>query len=190
MFRSTVLAAGLIAAPFSALAAPWVLDKSHAHITFSVDHLGFSKTQGAFREFDATIDFDPDNIEASSVSVTINPASVDTFFGKRDDHIRGGDFLNVGSFPEITFVSTAISRTGDNTATVTGDVTILGTTNSVSFDAVLMKMGPSPFNPDKMVAGMKLTGEIDRTQFGIAYGAPAIGAVIPVEIDLEMSPAQ
>lgn len=190
MLRNIVLATALATAPFAAIAAPWTLDKSHAHITFEVDHLGFSTTKGAFREFDAEIDFDPENIAATKVSATVNAASVDTFFGARDDHIRKGDFLDVENHATITFVSTAVTGTSDTTATVTGDMTILGVTKPVTFDATLVKIGPSPFDPSKTVAGLKLTGEIDRTMFGISYGAPAIGAVIPVEIDLEMSPSK
>ncbi|MEL6678153.1 MAG: YceI family protein [Pseudomonadota bacterium] len=187
--RSTVLAAALIASPFAAVAANWTLDKSHAHITFSVSHLGFSDTQGAFREFDADITFDPENIDATEVSVIIDAASVDTFWEARDAHIRRADMLNVEAHPTITFVSTSVEQTGDNTAVVTGDMTLLGETREVSFDAVLNNLGPNPFNPDKTVAGFTLTGDIDRTEFGMGFGAPAIGAVIPVEINLEMSPA-
>lgn len=190
MLRSIVLAATLAAAPLSAIAAPWTLDKSHAHITFEVSHLGFSTTKGAFRDFDMEIDFDPENIAATSVSVTVDATSIDTFFAKRDDHIRGADFLNVETNPTITFVSTGVSQTGDQTADVTGDLTILGTTQPVTFQAELVQLGPSPFNPDQTIAGMRVTGEIDRAAFGVSYGVPAIGQIIPVEIDFEMSPAQ
>ena len=190
MLRSILLASSLIAAPIAATAGPWTLDKSHAHVTFSVDHLGFSTTQGAFRSFDMEIDFDPENIGATSVSATIDASSVDTFFAKRDDHIKSADFLDVGTHPTITFATTAVAQTGDNTADVTGDLTILGTTQAVTFQAELVKLGPSPFNPDLTVAGMRVTGEIDRAAFGVNYGVPAIGQVIPVEINFEMSPAQ
>ena len=190
MLRSTLFAATLAALPLTATAAPWTLDKSHAHITFSVDHLGFSTTQGAFRDFDMEIDFDPENITATSVSVTIDAASIDTFFAKRDDHVKSADMLDVANHPTITFVSTGVTQTGDATADVTGDLTILGATQPVTFAAELVNLGPSPFNPDQTVAGMRVTGVIDRTTFGVSYGAPAIGVEIPVSIDFEMSPAQ
>ena len=190
MLRSILLAGALAATPFAATAAPWTLDKSHAHITFTVNHLGFSTTNGAFREFDMEIDFDPENIGATSVVATINAASIDTFFGKRDEHIRSPDFLNVESHPTITFATTTVTQTGDNTADVMGDLTILGNTLPVTFQAELVQLGPSPFNPEVTVAGMRVSGEIDRTAFGMETYAPAIGAVIPVTIDFEMSPAQ
>ena len=187
--KSIVAATALFLAPFGAHAAPWTLDKSHTHISFTVNHLGFSSTFGTFGAYDAEIDFDPDNVEASSVKFTIDASSINTFFEKRDEHIRSADFLNTGEHAEITFVSTGITKTGDDTADVTGDLTILGETQSVTFQAKLNNLGPNPFNPDVTVAGMDITGEIDRTDFGMGFGAPAIGAVIPFTVSLEMSPA-
>ena len=177
----------LAAAPLAA--APWVLDKSHAAVTFSVSHLGFSLTQGQFREFDAEIDFDPDNMEAASVSVTIKAASVDTNWPARDKHIRAADFLDVENHEDITFVSKSVRLIDAETAEITGDVTIRGVTNEEVFSAKLLKIGPSPFKPDLTIAGFSIEGEIDRTNYGVKFGAPAIGAVIPVRIDIEISPA-
>lgn len=190
MLRSLILSAALFATPLTASAAPWAIDKSHAVISFTVNHLGFSDTRGVFQEYDATIDFDPDNVEATKVELVIDAASINTFWEKRDDHIRNPDFFNTAKFPTITFTSTKVTKTGDDTATLDGTVTMLGVTKPVSFDAKLAKMGPHPFNPELMVAGMKITGEIDRTEFGMTKFAPAIGAVIPFTFDLEMSPAK
>ncbi|MEM7546423.1 MAG: YceI family protein [Pseudomonadota bacterium] len=179
--------AALIAAPLSA--APWKVDKSHAHVTFSVSHLGFSTTQGQFREFDAEIDFDPDNIEAATVSLTINAESIDTNWPARDKHVKSKDFLHVSEHPEITFVSRTVRLTGENTAEVTGDLTIRGVTHEEVFQAKLERIGPSPFNPDQQVAGFVIEGEVDRTKYDMTYGAPAIGTVIPLRVDVEISPA-
>lgn len=188
-FRALALATTLVAAPLGALAADWTLDPSHTQVTFSVNHLGFSETNGIFREFDADISFDADNIETSSVTFTIQAASIDTFWEARDNHVRGGDFLDVENHPEITFVSTGVTAVDDTTAELVGDLTIKGVTQPVTFQAELNQMGPNPFDASKQVAGFKLIGEIDRTAFGIDYGAPAIGTVIPVTIDLEIGAA-
>ena len=182
------LAAALFAAP--AFAQPWAIDKSHATVSFSVDHLGFSLTRGVFREFDAVIDFDPENMEAASVSFTIDAASIDTFWEARDNHIKGSDFLDVGAYPEIRFVSKAVRLTGDDTAEVTGDVTIKDVTREETFTATLRRIGPSPFNPEQTIAGFVVEGELDRTEYGVSYGAPAIGPAIPIRLDLEISPAK
>lgn len=187
---SLLLASSLIAAPFAATAAPWTIDKSHTTIGFSINHLGFSTTNGIFTDYDAEIDFDPENIEASSVNFTIKAESINTFWDARDAHIRTGDFLNVAEHPEITFVSTSVTKTGDNTADLTGDLTIVGVTNSVTFATTLNQIGPNPFNPEATVAGFDLQGVIDRTDFGVGYGAPAIGAEMPISISLEIAPAQ
>ncbi|MEM1162192.1 MAG: YceI family protein, partial [Pseudomonadota bacterium] len=101
-------AALAVTLPFAAHAEPYAIDKSHAHVTFTVGHLGFSTTHGQFRKFDASVDFDPSSVEATKVSFTIDAASVDTFWEARDQHIRGKDFLDVENHPEITFVSTGV----------------------------------------------------------------------------------
>ncbi|SEA54608.1 YceI family protein [Rubrimonas cliftonensis] len=185
---AAALAAAVIAAPAFA-AERWNIDKSHAHISFQADHLGFSVVQGQFREFDGDIMFDPENIEATEVSFTVQAASVDTFWPKRDEHIRSADFLNVAEHPTITFVSTGVEKTGDDTATITGDLTMIGETREVSFEATLNKLGPSPFNPDQTIAGFVIEGVITRADFGMTYGGDAFAARIPVRVDLEISPA-
>lgn len=189
MLKALTLSAALVLAPLGLTAASWELDKSHAHVTFTVSHLGFSDVHGQFREFDADITFDPENIEATEVTFTIQAASVDTFWEARDNHIRNADFLDVENHPTITFVSTGFEQTGDNTATVNGDLTLRGVTQPVTFGAVLNRIGDHPFQPGKQLAGFTITGEIDRTAFGVDKFAPAIGAVLPVEISFEISPA-
>ena len=190
MRLSHVLVAGLIAlAPVTASAAPYVLDKSHAHVTFQVGHLGFSSVHGQFREFDAEIDFDPGNIEATRVNFTINTASVDTFWEARDKHLRSKDFFNSSKFPTMTFVTTGGVPTGSDSADITGELTIRDVTQPVTLQARLNKLGPSPFNPAQEIAGFTVTGEIDRTKFGMGYAAPAVSAIVPILVELEMSPA-
>ncbi|MEM6973619.1 MAG: YceI family protein [Pseudomonadota bacterium] len=180
------LALAALATP--AVAAPYALDKSHTTITFQVSHLGFSNTHGVFREMDAELSFDPEAVEETEVRFVVQAASIDTFWAKRDDHLRNADFFNVDQFPTIEFVSTSVTPTGSETAKVEGELTMLGQTHPVSFDAQLNKMAPSPFNPNKTIAGFTITGEIDRTTWGMGYGAPAIGTIIPIQVDLEMSP--
>lgn len=172
-----------------AAAEPYVLDKSHAHVVFSVDHLGFSLVHGQFRDFGAEIDFDPGAIERTRVRFVIQAASVDTFWAARDNDIRSANFFDVANHPEIVFESTRVTPTGAETADIAGLLTIRGVTREVAMKARLNRLGPSPFDPSRTIAGFAIRGEIDRTAFGITYAAPAIGAVIPFEVHLEMSPA-
>ena len=173
-----------------ARAVPYVLDKSHTAITFMVSHIGFSTVHGQFREFDASIDFDPGNVEATRVNFTIQTASIETFWPARDKDLRSRNFFESATYPTMTFRTTSVRPTGTNTAEIIGDLTIKDVTLPVTLEARLNKLGPSPFRPSVTVAGFTVTGEIDRTKFGISYAAPAIGAIIPIRIDLEMSPAQ
>lgn len=182
-----LLCSALALAPLPALAADWTFDKAHTTVLFTVGHLGFSDTTGIFRDFDGTVVFDPENIAATEVSFTVDAASIDTFWEARDEHIRGADFLDVESHPEITFVSTAVEQTGETTADVTGDLTIRGTTQPVTLAATLNKLDANPFNPEVQIAGFELSGEIDRTDFGIDYGAPVIGTVMPLTINVELT---
>ncbi|MEL6226312.1 MAG: YceI family protein, partial [Pseudomonadota bacterium] len=116
------LAGTLALAALPAAAEPYVLDKSHTVISFQVDHLGFSTVHGVFREIDASITFDPEAVENTEVSFVVQAASIDTFWEKRDEHLRNADFFDVGNHPEITFVSTSVTPTGGDTATVEGEL--------------------------------------------------------------------
>ncbi|MGG7566259.1 YceI family protein [Rhodovulum sp. DZ06] len=176
-----------LVAAMPAAAEPWTLDKSHAAVTFQVNHLGFSSVQGVFRSFDAAVDFDPADIASSSVEFTIDAASIDTFWEARDNHIKTGDFLDVENHPTITFKSTSVEKLSDTTAKVTGELTMVGVTREETFDVTLNKLGPSPFNADLTVAGFTVEGVIDRTAYGMGYGAPAIGAELPLRVDLELN---
>lgn len=186
-----ILAAILvIATAATARAEPYVVDKSHAAVTFMADHLGFSVVHGVFRDFDAQIDFDPQAVERTRVRFVIRTASVETFWPARDADLRGPNFFDVERFPEMIFESTSVRPTGRDTAEITGNLTMRGVTRPITVQARLNKLGPSPFNPRLEIAGFTVTGQIRRTDFGINFAAPAVGVMIPIRVDLEMSPAR
>lgn len=174
--------------PATAAAEPYAVDPSHAFVTFTADHLGFSLVHGQFRDFDAEIDFDPGNVEATRVEFAIRTASVETYSKARDDQLRSAAFFDSAQYPDMVFRSTSVRPTGTDTAEITGNLTIRDVTREIALQARLNRLGPSPLFPDITVAGFSVTGEIDRTQWGMTFGAPAIGAIIPIRIDLEMSP--
>ena len=182
---AAALSAALTAAPMTALAASYTIDETHAHAAFRVSHLGFSHTLGQFKEITGTLEFDEADPTASSVSVTINTASVDSANQARDEHLRKADFFNVEAFPTMTFTSTAVEVTGEKTGKLTGDLTLLGITKPVTLDVTFNQEGPHPFDPSKIVAGFSASGEINRTDFGMAYAAPAIGETVELMIEVE-----
>ena len=195
MFRliasAAAVAAGLLAFAASAQAAPvkYEFDKAHTQITFFVNHLGFSNSSGRFQDFDGHFMYDAANPADSSVEVAIDAASI--FMGTKpwDDHLKNADFLNVEKFPKITFKSTKIDVTGEKTANITGDLTILGVTKPVVLAATLNNAGKHPMN-GKDHAGFSATTTIKRSEFGMNYGLPNVGDDVSVRIEVEGSAAE
>src|SRR4051812_49648871 len=99
----------------------WNIDPSHSAIAFSVRHMVVSKTRGRFTKWSGQLRFDADNPAASSVEVTIDPASLDTADAQRDAHLRSADFFDVEKFPTASFRSTRVEGRGDDRYLVTGD---------------------------------------------------------------------
>ena len=183
----SLLAAAAIAfaASTSVFAADaYKLDPSHSQILFSYDHLGFSTTYGLISGFDGNVTLDADAIENSSVELEITLADLfKTGWADRDAHFLSADFLNAEANPVATFKSTAVEKTGDDTAKITGDLTIAGTTKSVVLDTKLNKIGDHPFNK-KGWAGFDATTTINRADFGINK-FQGVGDVIDVRISVE-----
>jgi polyisoprenoid-binding protein YceI len=183
------LALALLAPAAPAAAEPWTVDHDHAYVSFRASHLGFSDVLGRFRDFEAEIDFDPEDVEAASVTFRIAADSVETFHDRRDEHLRSEDFLDAANHPEIVFVSREVRLTSADTAEMVGDLTIRGVTHEETFEVRLNRIGASPFDRERIIAGFLVTGEIDRRRYGSTFGAPAIGAVVPVRVEFEASPA-
>lgn len=183
LIGSTLLASSALAAE------TYVVDPSHARVSFTVGHLGFSDVLGMFDTVDGTLTLDEENPANSSVSITIDASSIDTGWDPRDEHIRTPDFLNVAEHPEITFESTAVEVTGDESATVTGDLTILGQTQAVTLDVTLNQLSANPMSGTPTV-GFDAMTTIDRTAFGNETFAPNIAAELPVSISVEFTKAE
>lgn len=162
----------------------YVFDTAHTQILFFVNHLGFSMSQGEFHDYDGGFTFDRENPENSSIDVSIKTASIDMDSEKWDDHMRNADFFDVENHPEMTFKSTNIEVTGDNTANITGDLTLLGVTKPVTLAVTHNKSGQHPFNK-KMVAGFSATATIQRSEWGMNYGLPGVGDDVEIRLEVE-----
>lgn len=182
-----VLMASLLAAsmlPTALSAEPYRLDKAHAHLIFSVDHLGFSLVRGRFTDFDAEIDFDPKDPEKAEVTVTIEANSFISFSGARDRAVKGRSLLNVKKYPTITFVSKEIELLDGNEAMVKGDVTLRGVTREETFKATMRRAGINELTM-RETAGFSVEGEIDRRDYDMDWGLGAIGAMVDFNFDIE-----
>lgn len=156
------------AASLGAQAADYVIDKEgqHAFINFRISHLGFSWLYGRFNDFDGNFSWDAAAPEQSSVQVSINTASVDSNHAERDKHLRSPDFLNVSAHPQARFVSTGVEMTGEDTAKVTGELTLNGVTRPVVLDARFMGEGQDPWGGYR--AGFEGTASLRLKDFDIA----------------------
>ena len=158
------------------------IDPNHSRIWFDVNHQGYSVMRGLFRDFGGTFNFDADNPSASSLDITIQAASVDMFHQGLNDHLKRDDFFGVETHPELHFVSTGVEAMGDH-LTVHGDLTILGQTNPVSLDVTQNLMGQTRNGADKV--GFSATTSLDRSDYGMTFGAPNIGTDVTISIQIE-----
>lgn len=162
----------------------YTFDKAHTQIFFTVNHLGFSNSTGKFLDFDGGFTFDQAEPAKSSVEVTIKTGGINMDDAKWDEHLKGTDFFNVEKFPDMTFKSTAVEVTGENTANITGDLTLLGVTKPVVLAVTHNKSGKHPFG-DKYVSGFSATATLKRSDFGMNYGLPMVGDEVKIHIEVE-----
>ncbi|SMH29154.1 YceI family protein [Azospirillum agricola] len=184
ILSAAVLFASLTTAPAFAAPVAYKIDPSHLSVAFIVNHLGFANLIGRFNTAAGELSFDKAAVETSSLSVTIDAASVDTNHAKRDEHLRSPDFFNAKEFPKLTFKSTKIEKTGEATGTLTGDFTMLGVTKPVVLTVTFNKDGVSAASKLE-TAGFSARGTIKRSDFGMKYGVPNIGDEIQILIEAE-----
>jgi len=175
----------------AAFAAPekYTLDASHSQVMFSYNHLGFSTTYNMFSGFEGEIMFDKDDPAASSVSVAMPVKSLFTGWEARFNHFMADDFFGAQDGDMITFTSTGIEVTGENTAKITGDLTVNEVTQSVVLDAKLNQSGPNPLN-NKEWLGFDATTVIKRSDFNLGAFAPNVSDELDVQISIEAGKAE
>jgi polyisoprenoid-binding protein YceI len=151
------------------LTGDYQLDVAHTRIGFVARHAMVTKVRGSFREFEGTAHLDAQDPTKSSAELTIQVASVSTGQDQRDDHLRTNDFFDAPNFPTITFKSTKVEVTGEDTYRMTGDLTIKGTTKPVAIDFELSGTARDPFGNDRV--GFEGKATINRTDFGVNFNA-------------------
>src|SRR5699024_2697192 len=114
------------------LTGTWTLDDTHTRLGFVTRHAMITKVRGSFNDFTGTVTVPAEGIEGATAQVTINASSIDTRNADRDGHLKSNDFFDMETYPEITFTSTKIAANGSGGVDVTGDLTIKGTTKSVT----------------------------------------------------------
>ncbi len=173
----------LAAPPAASAADTFAVNKPHTIVAFSVDRLGLTKMFGSFSKVDGEFSVDRDNPVASSARLTIDTSSIYTGFEARDKHLKSPDFFNVQEFPDMKFVSTKVERTGEKTAKVTGNLTLLGVTKPVTL-AVTLNAIKEDARTKKNLAGFSARGVLKRTDFGMKYLAGPIGDEVTLVVEI------
>jgi len=174
----------LLSPPADAAPEKYTYDPAHTQIFFSVNHIGFSNPMGKFRKFSGGFVFDREKPENSSAEIVIDVNSIDLSSEQWERHMKSPDFFNAAKFPALTFKSAKIVKTGDKTAALTGDMTILGVTRPVTLAVTFNQSGAHPMNKN-YVAGFNLTGTLKRSDFGMTNSLPMIGDDVSLTINVE-----
>lgn len=180
----------LAAAPAQAQAARYELDPDHITVAFLVDHIGYAKVLGMFRSARGSYRFDEATATLSEVRIEVETASVFSNQRKRDDHLKGPDFLNSGEFPRMVFTAASARRTGERTFEVAGQLELLGKSQPLTLQATWNKSAESPLGGPlrkPYVMGVSARGSFKRSAYGMNYAVANgwVGDEVPLIIEFE-----
>jgi polyisoprenoid-binding protein YceI len=164
----------------------WKFDPFHTQVEFSAKHLGMMTVRGHFAEVTAGGDIDPEQPERSSVEATIRAVSIRTHNEQRDNDLRSSNFLEVDKYPTMTFKSTKIQPVGEDRYTMTGDLTIKGSTRRVTLNVVKYGEFTDPNMGHRI--GYAAEGQINRKDFGMKFDMMLDGRFIvsnEIQINIE-----
>ncbi len=160
-------------ADFALPAGRYTSDKDHTQLLWSVSHMGFSNYSGRFTGLDGTLQLDPAQPAKSSVTFTVDTGSVDAFNATLTGELKGDKWFDAAKFPKATFQSTSVTPGADNSAKVTGNLTLHGVTKPVTLDVKLQGKGMHPMMKVETV-GFSGRTTIKRSEFGISTFLPMI----------------
>lgn len=179
----------ILAGSAMAEAEKYTLDSSHSQVVFNYNHLGFSTTFGMFSGFEGEIMFDAADPVNSSVNVSMPVKSMFTGWEAREEHFMSADFFDASDEDLVTFSSTGIEVTGENTALITGDLTMNDITKSVVLDATLNKAADHP-RAGKPWLGFNASTTVLRSDFGVGAAAPVVSDEVAIQISVEAEKAE
>ena len=184
--KNLAITLAMIAGADVAIAQEWKIDPAHTNINFSAKYLLISEVSGEFKKFEGEVTAAKDDWSDLKASITIDVNSISTDNAMRDKHLKSDDFFNAEKYPTITFTSTGFRKTDKNNYILTGKLTIREVTKTIELPVVYGGMVKDPYGNVK--AGFKISGKIDRQEFGLKYrDAAATGeAVVSDEIKISI----
>ncbi len=147
----------------------WILDTTHSELGFKIKHLMISNVSGTFKNFTAEVETDEEDFGTAQISLTAEMASISTNNEQRDAHLRTSDFFEIENYPELKFESTKVKKTGDDTFTLYGELTLKGVTNPVELHVEFNGVTKDPWGGER--AGLVITGKINRSKWGVNFNA-------------------
>ena len=174
-----------MSADITALTGNWTLDPTHTRLGFVTRHAMVTKVRGSFNEYKGTVSVPAEGIENAAIEVVVDATSIDTRNADRDGHLTSNDFFEMETYPEITFRSTKVSATGSGSLEVTGDLTIKGTTKSVTIPFDYEGTATDPFG--NLRAGFEGSTVVNRSDFGLSWNAALEtgGVLVAEKVTLE-----
>ena len=171
-------------------AGQYVLDPNHASLIWKLNHLGFSTFIGTFNEFEASLDFDPEDIENASLEVVINTSSLDVDIPEFEEELRGDNWFDVAVFPQAVYRTTRfVESVDEDTFLFEGDLTLLGTTAPVNLE-VNFHGGGRNFLTRSYTVGFSGSAKFNRSDFGLdRFTSFGVGDEIDLEIHVEFMDA-
>ncbi len=162
----------------------YTLDPDHTFVLFRVDHLGLSKVIGRFNEAEASLDFDPGDIEGLRLDGRIATGSIDIGNAEFEDQLRSGAWLNSAEFPDATFITESVQLGDDDSFIIVGKFTLRGVTQPMQLQA-RFNGGADNILTGKYTVGFSASGEFSRKSFGINDFGALVGDTIEIEIEAE-----
>ncbi|MBK5208476.1 MAG: YceI family protein [Flavobacteriaceae bacterium] len=169
----------------------WNFDPAHSSIRFAVDHMVISEVEGQFSTYEGSVVSAKSDFSDAKINISIAVNSVDTDNEKRDAHLKSADFFETEKYPKMTFVSTSVEKTGDSKYNLKGNLTLHGVTKEIT---LVMTYGGTTKDPwGNTKAGLKVTGVINRTDFGLKYnsvleaGSLMIGEEVAITAKMELT---
>ncbi len=172
----------------TALADTYKVDVDHSSINFKVRHL-LSNTQGQFKQFEGSFDYDPAAPETSKAEVTAQVESIDTNVPERDKHLKTPDFFDAAKYPVITFKSTKFTPAGEGKAKLEGLLNMHGVEKPVTFDVEIHGVANDAWG--NVRSAFTATGAVNRKDFGITWnktldnGGVMVGEEVKITIEVE-----
>jgi polyisoprenoid-binding protein YceI len=163
----------------------YTIDPSHSRIGFVARHAMVTKVRGAFKDFEGSGQFDPDQPENISLQLKIKADSIDTGSPDRDGHLRSNDFFDMEKYPEISFVSTDVDKIDAANFRLTGDLTIKDVTKPVTIDFEYNGTAVDPFGNNRI--GFEGKATVNRKDWGVNWNAvlEAGGVLVSEKVTLE-----